>query len=214
MKRITTTLSAIFVACAGLFSTAQAEVKVATVDMTNLNIMYHKRVETQASLDKQMAELRKEVASRQEKARSLAEELQKIQKSVDPTLSESAIATLRSKAQATKNEYDAAVQDAQTFAQRREAAFREIVRRELTLIAQDMHAAVEAVAAENGYDVVLDSSAISQAPSGRVFPYVKPALDITPAVLKRLNADAPADFDAQAELQRVRGAAAAPAAQQ
>lgn len=214
MKRFTTTLSALFVACMAMVATAKAEIKVASVNMTELNIMFYERVEVEASLKKQEADIQQEVNSRQEKVRALAEELKQLQSQVDPTLTNAALDTLRSKAASIKNEYDAALQELQTFVQRRQAAFREIVRRELALLAQKLHAAVESVAAEAGYDVVLDASAVSQQPGARVFPYVKPALDISPAVLTRLNAGAPADFDPQAELQRVRNAVpAAPAAQ-
>lgn len=214
MKRITSTLSAIFVACAALATTAKAEVKVASVNMTELNIMFYERVEVEASLKKQEAEIQQEVNTRQEKVKALAEELKKLQSQADPTLSEKNLGELRAKAASIKNEYDAALQELQTFVQRRQVAFREIVRRELALLSQKLHAAVDAVASEGGYDIVLDASAMSAQPGARVFPYVKSALDISPAVLTRLNAGAPADFDAQAELQRVRGAApAAPAAE-
>ena len=64
---------------------------------------------------------------------------------------------------------------------------------------------------------MLDSGAISpQAAIGvgtRVFPYMKKDIDLTPEVLKVLNAGAPQGFDPDAELKRLYGnPAAAPAA--
>ena len=47
----------------------------------------------------------------------------------------------------------------------------------------------------------------------RVFPYMKKDIDLTPEVLKVLNAGAPQGFDPDAELKRLYGnPAAAPAA--
>lgn len=216
MKRFITTLSALVLALTSLAATARADVKVATVNMAELNIKYYKRAESQALLNKQEATAREEVQQRQEKLRSLNEEAQKLQAQFDPTLSESAQKSLREKAAAIKNEFDAAQEELKTFAQRRQVALREIVRREQQLIAKDMQDAVTAVSAEGGYDIVLDVSAVS-ATGYRAVPFAKPEMDITAAVLARLNADAPADFDPNAEMERVRAAAGlapeAPAAQ-
>ena len=214
MKRFTTTLSALAVAFAALAATAQAEVKIASVNMAELSVMFYKRVEAQASINKQEEEVRREINERQEKLRKLHEDAQQLQRQYDPTLSESATKSLREKAVAIKSEYEAAQEEFKTFVQRRQVALREIVRREHSLISAELHEAVAAVAAEGGYDLVVDVSAVSPTSGYRVVPFAKPELDISSAVLKKLNADAPADYDAQAELQRARAAAgAAPAAE-
>lgn len=207
MKRLPITLSALLVAFGAMVSTAKADIKVASVNMTELNVMFYKRVEAEASLKKQENEIKEEINARAEVVRNLQEELQKLQKQFDPTLSESAVKALRDKAASLQNELVAKQEELKTFVQRREVAFRDLVRRELTILANELHSTVAAVAAEGQYDLVIDSSAMSA--SARVYPYVKPELDISPAVLKRLNANAPEGFDAQAELDRLRGAAAA-----
>lgn len=212
MKRLPITLSALLVAFGAMVSTAKAEIKVASVNMSELNVMFYKRVEAEANLKKQEAEIKEEINARAEVVRKLQEDFQAVQKQADPTLSEAAMKSLREKAASLQNELAAKQEELKTFIQRREVAFREVVRRELALLANELHTAVETVAAEGKYDLVIDSSAMSAQPGARVYPYVKPELDISPEVLKRLNADAPADFNAQAELERVRGAAAAPAA--
>ena len=214
MKRFTTTLSSLAVALAAFVATAQAEVKIATVNMSELSVMFYKRAETQASINKQVEAVRQEVATRQEKVRSLNEELDKLAKQFDPTLAESSQRSIREKAVAIKTEFDAAVEELKTFEQRRQVALREIIRREQSLISKELHDTVAAVAAEAGYDLVLDVSAVSPTTAYNVIPFAKPEMDISAAVLKKLNADAPADFDAEAELQRARAAAgAAPAAE-
>lgn len=214
MKRFPITLSALMVAFAAMVSTAKADIKVASVNMTELNVMFYKRVEAEASLKKQESDIKEEINTRAEVVRKLVDDLEKLKKQADPTLSESALKTLQQKVGSLQNELAAKQEELKTFIQRREVAFREVVRRELALLANELHSTVAAVAAEGQYDIVIDSSAMSATPGARVYPYVKPELDISPAVLKRLNADAPADFDAQAELDRVtKGAVAAPAAE-
>lgn len=213
MKRFPITLSALLVAFGAMVSTAKAELKIASVNMSNLNVMFYKRVEAETNLKKQENEIKEEINAQAEVVRKLAADIEAIQKQLDPTLSESATKTLREKLAALQNEAAAKQEALKTLIQRREVAFREVVRRELALIASELHATVEAVASEGGYDLVIDSSAVSAQPGARVYPYVKPSLDISDAVLKRLNAGAPADYDAKAELDRVNGAAgqAAPA---
>ena len=212
MKRFPITLSALLVAFGAMVSTAKADIKVASVKMDELNVMFYKRVEAEASLKKQEADIKDEINARAEGVRKLQEEYQALQKQADPTLSEAAMKTLREKAASLQNELAAKQEELKTFVQRREVAFREVVRRELALLANELHKTVEEVAAEGQYDLVIDASAMSAQPGARVYPYVKPSLDISPEVLKRLNAGAPADFNAQAELDRVRGGAvAAPA---
>ena len=206
MKKFCTTVSVIAALFGAMISPAQAEVKVASVNMTELNIMFYKRVDVEASLKKQENTIKEEIASRQEKVKALLEEGQKLQKQMDPTLSEAAVKKLREQAASINNELTAEQEELTTFVQRRQIAFREIVRRELALLSKELHETVQAVATENGYDLVVDSSAVGGVSGYRVFPYVKPELDITQLALKKLNAGAPADFDPQAELDRVRGA--------
>lgn len=213
MKRLITTLSALAVAFGSFASTALADIKAASVDMTKLNIMFHKRVSAETELKQEEDKIKEEVRQRQEKLKSLDEEAKKIASQNDPTLSEAAAKKLRERFASVSNQFKAAQEEYNTFIQRRQVAFQEMVRRSLSIIAKELHDAVAAVAADGKYDVVIDSSAVSAQPGGRVYPYVNPALDITPLVLERLNADAPAGFDAQAELDRVTAPAAQPAAE-
>ena len=207
MKKFLTTMSVIAALCGAMVATAQAEVKVASVSMTDLNIMFYKRVDVEASLKKQENAIKDEINARQEKLKTLLEEGQKLQKQMDPTLSEAAAKKIREQAASINNELTAEQEELKTFVQRRQIAFREIVRRELALISKELHDTVQAVAEEKGYDFVIDSSALSAGSGYRVFPFVKSNVDITAAVLEKLNAGAPAGFDAQAELERARGAA-------
>ena len=94
--------------------------------------------------------------------------------------------------------------------QRRSLAFRELFRRDMVLLFNEVQKTIEDVATASGYDLVIDSSATNANPGTKIFPYVKSTFDITPEVLKKLNAGAPAGFDPKAELQRLYGSSAIP----
>ncbi len=206
MKKFATTLSVFAVVMSSMAAMASAEVKIASVNLRELHIMFYKRVEAENSARKQAEAVREEIATRREKVNALEQQMVNIQKQVDPTLSEAAVKKLRDQFSSVKNEYDAERQEFETFVKRRQLALNDINAREIALISREVHEVVQTVAAEEGLDIVIDNSAISQIPGGRVFPYVKPSMDITEKVIKRLNADAPEGFDAQAELQRFRSA--------
>ena len=189
-----------------LASLASAEVKIASVNMSELHIMFYKRVDAENSLRKQTEAVREEIVQRQEKVKALGQQMLSIEKQADPTLSEAAVKKLREQYSSVKNEYEAELREYETFVKRRQLLLNDVRARESMLLLREMSEVVRAVAAEEGLDIVLDSSAISQTLGGSGFPYVKPSMDITEKVLKRLNADAPDDFDAQAELQRFRAA--------
>ena len=214
MKKFATTLSVLAVVISSLVATAAAEVKIASVNMSELHIMFYKRVDAENDLRKQVDAIREEITTRQEKVKALEQKLVSIQKQADPTLSEAATKKLREQFSSVKNEYDAERQEFDTFVKRRQLAINDMRLRMTALLAREMHEVVQTVAAEEGVDFVIDSSATSQTPGGRVFPYVKPSMDISEKVIKRLNADAPAGFDAQAELQKVRNAVQQSASEQ
>ncbi len=214
MKKFATTLSVLAVVISSLVATAAAEVKIASVNMSELHIMFYKRVDAENDLRKQIDAIREEITTRQEKVKALEQKLVGIQKQADPTLSEAATKKLREQFSSVKNEYDAERQEFDTFVKRRQLAINDMRLRMTALLAREMHEVVQTVAAEEGVDFVIDSSATSQTPGGRVFPYVKPSMDISEKVIKRLNADAPAGFDAQAELQKVRNAVQQSASEQ
>ncbi len=198
-------ISTIAVAVCALAATAQAELKVASVNVTELYTMFHKRFSVETVLKDQEAKIKAEIQTREEKLKALQEEDKKIKERYDPSLSESATKKLRDEHAAKLNEIQAAAQELQTFAQRRSLAFREMHRREMIALLQEVQTVIADVTGKGGYDLVIDSSATTSQLSTRVFPYVKSTFDITPEVLKQLNAGAPEGFDPKAELERLYG---------
>jgi len=196
-------ISTIAVTLCALMATAQAELKVASVNVTELYTMFYKRFETEVRLKDEEAKIKEEIAQRESKLKALQEEDLQIQKKYDPSLAESAVKTLKDQHAAKQNEIQAAQQELQTYAQRRSLAFKELFRRDMTVLFTEVQTTIEEVASQSGYDLVLDSSATNANPGTKVFPYIKPTFDITPEVLKKLNEGAPAGFDPKAELQRL-----------
>ena len=210
-------ISTALVTLCALTATAQAEIKIASVNVQELYTKFYKRFDTEVSLQKQLNEIKADIKVREDKLRGLQEELKKIQEKYDSSLSDSAVAKLREQYQAKANELKAADQELKDFVQRREVAFRELRNTEMRLLVEEVQTAIVTVADKSGSDLVLDSGAISPQPQigigTRVFPYMKKDIDLTPEVLKQLNAGAPQGFDPDAELKRLYGSPApAPAA--
>lgn len=202
-------ISTALVTLCALAATAQAEIKIASVNVQELYTKFYKRFDTETTLQKQLAEIKADIKTREDKLRALQEDLKKILAKNDPSLSESAVAALRSQYQVKANELKAAEQEMKDFVQRREVAFRELRNSEMRLLVEEVQAAINTVADQSGADLVLDSGAISPQPQigigTRVFPYMKKDIDLTPEVLKQLNSGAPQGFDPDAELKRLYG---------
>jgi Skp family chaperone for outer membrane proteins len=210
-------LSTAIVTLCALNATAQAEIKISSVNIQELYTKFYKRFETENTLQKQLTEIKADVKVREDKLRALQKEIEQIKGKYDSSLSDSAVAKLRKQFDEKVNELKAADQELKDFVQRREVAFREVRNTEMRVLMEEVHTAINTVADQSGSDLVLDSGAISpQAAIGvgtRVFPYMKKDIDLTPEVLKVLNAGAPQGFDPDAELKRLYGnPAAAPAA--
>ncbi len=191
-------------ACA-LAATAQADLKIASVNVTDLYTMFHKRFSVETLLKEHEATIKEEIKTREDKLKAMQEEIKKIKERHDPTLSQAATKKLRDELAAKTNEYQAAFQELQTFAQRRSLAFTEMRRREMITLLQEVQTTISDVTSKGGYDLVVDASAITPTQGTRVFPYVKPEYDLTAEVLKQLNAGAPEGFDPKAELERLYG---------
>ena len=210
-------LSTALVTLCALTATAQAELKIASVNIQELYTKFYKRFDTETSLQKQLAEIKADIKVREDKLRGLQKEIEQIKGKYDSSLSDSAVAKLRKQFDEKVNELKAADQEMKDFVQRREVAFRELRNTEMRVLMEEVQTAINTVADQSGSDLVLDSGAISPQPAigvgTRVFPYMKKDIDLTPEVLKVLNSGAPEGFDPDAELKRLYGnPGAAPAA--
>ncbi len=205
-----TIITTVAVTLSSLIATAQAEVKIASVNVTEVYTMFHKRFDTEVRLKEEEAKIKAEIKQREDKLRALQEEDKKIIAKNDPSLSEAQVKKLREQHNIKLNEIQAAQQELQTYVQRRSLAFKELFRRDMALLFNEVQQAITDCATQGGYDLVLDSSATNSTTGMKVFPHVKSTFDITPEVLKHINAGAPAGFDPKAELQRLYGNNAVP----
>ncbi len=206
--KFTNIITTVAVAFCALIATAQAELKIASVNVTELYTLFYKRFNTEETLKQQQEQIRTEIQQREERLRALQEEDQQIQRQYDPSLSEAQVRRLREQHQVKMNEIQAAQQELQTYVQRRQRAFQEMFRREMTQLFAEVQQAITDITSQGGYDLVIDSSATNSTTGIRIFPHVNSTFDITPEVLRHLNSGAPEGFDPRAELQRLYGAAA------
>ena len=125
-----TIISTIAVTLCAMVATAQAELKVATVNVTELYTLFHKRFDTEVRLKDEEAKIKAEIKVREDKLRALQEEDQKIQKKYDPSLSSAQVKKLTEQHNIKMNEIQAAQQELQTYVQRRSLAFKELFRRD------------------------------------------------------------------------------------
>lgn len=207
-----TIITTVAVTLSALIATAQAEVKIASVNVTEVYTMFYKRFDTEVRLKAEEAKIKEEIKQREDKLRALQEEDKKIIAKNDPSLSEAQVKKLREQHNIKLNEVQAAQQELQTHVQRRSLAFKELFRRDMALLFNEVQQAITDCATQGGYDLVIDSSATNSTTGMKVFPHVKSTFDITPEVLKHINAGAPAGFDPKAELQRLYGNNAVPGA--
>lgn len=197
------------VALCALSAAVQADVAIKSVSVKELYTKFYKRFETEQFLQKNRNDIVAQIKEREDKLRALSAEAEEIRKQADPSLAESAKNKLREQYQKKVDAIKAAEQERRDFIQRQSECFQKLLNQEMNVLLEEVQTAIRDVASEQGADIVLDSGSVAaQAEIGvasPVVPYIKKSFDITPEVLKRLNAKAPAGFDPQAELKNLYG---------
>lgn len=196
-------ISTVALAACTFVGSAQADVKVAAVNIREAYSTYYKRFNVEEEHQKILANIRKEVQQRQEKLVALQEEVKALASKGDSSLSDANLRKIQEEYQRKMNELRAMETEFRNFIQRREAVFTKLQQDQLRLLFQDIAKAVNEVASKGDYDLVVNASSASTQAGGlnaltETFPYVKDSLNVTPEVVKILNADAPKDFDPEA----------------
>ena len=189
-----------------LSATANAELKVATVDVQKLFADYYKTHEAQAEVDKAAQTVQETNNTRAETIKKMEADFNDMVKRLqDPMLNEKDKKELEQKAQIKRQEVIALEQERQLKSLQEQMKVRSAkIMGEITKI-------TEGIATKGNYDLVLDKSAQALR-SNQVFVYTKPGMDITPTVMKELNKDAPEGFDpSKKKAPAVPAAPAAPA---
>ncbi|MBE6418873.1 MAG: OmpH family outer membrane protein [Akkermansiaceae bacterium] len=195
-------ISTAAVTLTALASTVQADLKLASVDVNLVYTKYYKRFETEEHLRTAMTEIRTEVEKRQAEISKLMQEFETMRAQHDPSRSDKENAELRKKLEAKRAEILAKQEELKQYVDTRQKAFQELYSRDIQILFADVQKCIKDEAARAGYDLVIDSSAINGATRTKVFPHVNVSYDITPQMIQKINADAPAGFDADAELRK------------
>ena len=165
-----------------LSATANAELKVATVDVQKLFADYYKTHEAQAEVDKAAQTVQETNNTRAETIKKMEADFNDMVKQLqDPMLNEKDKKELEQKAQIKRQEVIALEQERRGFVERQLKSLQEQMKVRSTKIMGEITKITEGIATKGNYD--------------QVFVYTKPSMDITPSVMKELNKDAPKGFD-------------------
>ncbi len=193
-------VSTIALTLCAVATSAQAEMKVATINMQQLYQSYYKKGDAEKRLAEQRDAIQVQVTERGDKLKALAEEINTLKAKLDPSLAQTTAQKIKAELTTKANEFQAAEQEFKSFVNRRQLAFQEVQKREIILLLQEIQTIIDNAAAEGGYDLIIDASATTQPLGTRVFPFVKTSFDKTPDMIKLLNKDAPAGYDPAAQL--------------
>lgn len=182
-------------ACAASFATSavaqEGKLNIATVDMQELFKHYYHTNEAQKQINVERARINKDNNERSQKIRDLADSLAKKQKQLeDPSLNDSKKQSLYKEWQAEQQEGIALDRERREFLQRKNQQLNEKMVQRMKGILEEIRKLVEEKAKLDNYDYVFDKSGLSTSQVPFLL-YTKDATDITSALLKDLNKDAP-----------------------
>jgi outer membrane protein len=168
---------------------AQAQMKVGTIDMKQVFDGYYKTKDAEAKINESRAQAQKELAERldtfnkaQEQARKLNDEAGKAE------LSEKAKAEKVKGLNEKLQELGVMQREVQEFQQTRERQLSEQSVRSRNSLVEEINKVVSDVVKANGYDLVFDKSGQSLN-AVNVLVHSKDSFDFTADVVSKLNAD-------------------------
>lgn len=161
-----------------LSATANAELKVATVDVQKLFADYYKTHEAQAEVDKAAQTVQETNNTRAETIKKMEADFNDMVKRLqDPMLNEKDKKELEQKAQIKRQEVIALEQERRGFVERQLKSLQEQMKVRSAKIMGEITKITEGIATKGNYDLVLDKSAQALR-SNQVFVYTKPGMDI------------------------------------
>ena len=182
-------LLAIAVGLAAAPGTAQAQMKVGTIDMKQVFDTYHKTKDAEAKINESRAQAQKELAERldtfnkaQEQARKLNDEAGKAE------LSEKAKAEKVKALNEKLQELGVMQREVQEFQQTRERQLSEQSVRSRNTLVEEINKVVADAVKSAGYDLVFDKSGQSLN-AVNFLVHSKESFDFTTDVISKLNAD-------------------------
>lgn len=180
-------MAALFISSAS----AQDKLKIATVDMQELFKQYYRTNEAQKQINVERARIQKDNNERLARIRELETNLGNLKKQIeDPSTSDPRKQTLFKDWQMQQQEGIALDRERREFLQRRNQALNEKMVQRMKGILEEIRKLVEEQAKTDDYDYVFDKSGLSTSQVPFLL-YTKDATDVTAALLKDLNKDAP-----------------------
>ena len=174
---------------------AQAQGRIATVDLVKVFTDYWKTKQSKLALEESRLEIKKEFEAMQEAHKKLTQQFQKLVADSNDQAVSSEEREKRKKALEPRNkERLESEENLKAYYTRNEADLKMKTDRMMETVIKDIKTVVASKARAGGYAYVVDSSAKSLSQT-EVFVYASGEADLTDAVVKELNAAAPADFD-------------------
>lgn len=175
-----------------LMSAAQAQLKIATVDMNKLFEGYHKTDVAQKQINIERARVQKENDERLTKIRELETAIKDLRKKLeDPTVGDKKRQELGKSFEEKRQEGIALDRERREYLQRRNAALMEKTRQDMKVILDEINEVIEVASKADNYDYVFNKTA-SGANQVPFLLYSKDAVDITESLSAKLNEGAPA----------------------
>ena len=186
--RIVGLLLAAVVFCA---VTAEAQTRIATVELTQVFEKYWKTKRARVALADRKADLKKEVDEMQEAQKKLLQEYQKqVTDANDQAVSAEEREKRKKGLESKLKELKDGDETLKQFVSRSDAQLEQQMRRMMEEVLSEIKAAVAAKGKAGGYTFVVDSSAKSLS-NAEIFLYNSGDADLTAAVIEQLNAAAP-----------------------
>lgn len=173
---------------------AQAQGRIATVDMVKVFKEYWKTKQSQLALDDTKEQFKKDFQAMQDDHKKLVEDYQKLVAEANDQAVSSAEREKRKKALEPKaKELRESEDNLKQFYTRNDNDLKMKSDRMKEAVIKDIKSVVAGRARAGGYSYVVDSAALSLTQT-EVFVYASAEADLTEAVIKELNAAAPPEF--------------------
>lgn len=175
-------------------ATAQAETRIATVDMNRIFNGYWKKSVAETALKERDTDLAKELESMKDAFRKSEEEYKKLVAAAeDQALTAEERDKRKKAAQSKYQELKVADDELKAFVAKNSEQMAKQKQRSIEGIFDDIREVIKARAKTSGYTLVVNRTAETGTGVPIIF-YASDDTDITDAVLKQLNSTAPADF--------------------
>lgn len=179
--------------CVGSAAAQEVKLKIATVDMQQLFKEYYKTNEAQQEINVERARIQKDNNEKLTSIREIESQIQLLKQQIeDPSLSDSKKQAVYKDHQGKYQEGIQLDKERREFLGRKSQALNEKMAQRMRGILEEIRKLVEERAKAENFDYVFDKSGMSTSQVPFLL-YTKDATDVTAALLKDLNKNAPAE---------------------